>query len=87
MTVIDATGPHALEVLSDRLKKSGPALILCGARQQPAAFLHQAEFVEHVGSKNIVPHIEAALARAHETRSSFSGIGDDAARDLAAAPL
>ena len=64
MTAIDATGLHALESLSDRLKQSGRSLILCGARQQPAAFLHRAEFVEHVGEANIVPHVEAALERA-----------------------
>ena len=66
MPAIDATGLHALETLSDRLQRTGRALILCGAREQPAAFLHQAEFVEHVGADNIVPHVEAALARAQE---------------------
>jgi SulP family sulfate permease len=66
MTAIDATGLHALEMLSDQLKKSGRQLVLCGARQQPAQFLHQAEFIEHVGNENIVPHVEAALARARE---------------------
>ena len=42
-----------------------------GAPQQPAAFLHQAEFMEHVGAKNIVPHVEAALARAQEIQAGF----------------
>lgn len=55
MTAIDATGLHALETLRDRLKKSERMLILCGARHQPAAFLHQATFIEHVGVHNIVP--------------------------------
>ena len=55
MTAIDATGLHALEQLNERLRKSGRVLILCGARQQPAAFLDQAEFVQHVGANNIVP--------------------------------
>jgi SulP family sulfate permease len=87
MTVIDATGLHALEALSERLTRSGRALILCGARQQPAAFLEQSAFLEHVGAKNIVPHIEAALARANEIRSGFSAVADDIARDLAATPL
>ena len=32
-------------------------------------FLEQAEFVEHVGAENIVPHVEAALARANEIRA------------------
>ena len=68
MTAIDATGLHALKRFSDRLKRSGRTLVLCGARDQPAAFLEQAEFVEHVGRQNIVPHVQAALERAHEIR-------------------
>ena len=64
MTAIDATGLHALEVFSDRLKKSDRSLVLCGARDQPARFLEQAEFVDHVGAQNITPHVEAALERA-----------------------
>jgi SulP family sulfate permease len=68
MNAIDATGLHALEGLSDRLKRSGRTLVLCGARDQPAAFLEQAEFVEHVGRENIVAHVQAALERAHEIR-------------------
>jgi sulfate permease, SulP family len=87
MTAIDATGLHALEGLSDRLKQSGRTLVLCGARDQPAAFLDQAAFVEHVGRHNIVPHVQAALDRAHEIRSRFSGVGEDAARDLQHAAL
>ena len=64
MTAIDATGLHALEQLNDRLKRSGRALLLCGARLQPAQLLEQTEFVEHVGKDNILPHVEAALKRA-----------------------
>jgi sulfate permease, SulP family len=70
MTAIDATGLHALEGLSDRLKKSGRTLLLCGARHQPARFLDQAEFVEHVGPANILPHVQAALQRAADIRST-----------------
>ena len=82
MTAIDATGLHALEQLNDRLKRSGRALLLCGARHQPAQLLEQAEFVEHVGKDNILPHVEAALRRAHEIHSRFSGLGEHAAHDL-----
>ena len=64
MTAIDATGLHALEELNDRLKRSGRTLLLCGARHQPAQLLEQAEFVEHVGKDNILPHVQAALKRA-----------------------
>jgi len=82
MTAIDATGLHALEELSARLRMSGRTLVMCGARRQPAELLAQAEFVTHVGPENIVPHVEAALDRARELMSRFSGVGDEAAEDL-----
>lgn len=66
MSAIDGTGLHAIETLSDRLEQTGRVLILCGARAQPAAFLDEAEFIGHVGEKNIVPHFEGALERARE---------------------
>jgi SulP family sulfate permease len=66
MTAIDATGLHALEQLADRLKRSGRTLLLCGALPQPRRMLHRAEFVEHVGENNILPHVNAALRRAEE---------------------
>jgi SulP family sulfate permease len=64
MTALDGTGLHALENLADRLKVSGRTLVLCGAREQPAKLLHQAEFRHHIGEDNIVPHVDAALRRA-----------------------
>jgi SulP family sulfate permease len=87
MTAIDATGLHAIEVLNDRLRASGRTLIVCGARQQPAAFLEQAEFIEHVGGRNIVPNVEAALLRAREIRHRSSGVGEEIAGDLAKASV
>jgi len=66
MTAIDSTGLYALEALSDRLKKSGRTLILCGARLQPRRFLERAEFVEHIGAENITPNVNAALERASQ---------------------
>jgi len=44
--------------------ESGRGLILCGAREQPARLMHQAEFEEHVGTGNICASIEKALERA-----------------------
>ncbi len=72
MTAIDGTGLHALEVLCDRLKRSGRPLILCGARRQPAQFLRRADFVEHIGKDNIQPHIDGALARARGTHEALA---------------
>jgi SulP family sulfate permease len=60
---------------------------MCGARRQPAELLEQAEFVEHVGRENLVPHVEAALERARELMSRFSGVGDEAAEDLRRASM
>ena len=81
MTAIDATGLHALEVFSNRLKKAGKTLLLCGARDQPAQLLKQSEFVAHIGEKNILPHVEAALARANEIMEDFGGVGQEIAQD------
>jgi SulP family sulfate permease len=66
MTAIDATGMHALEDLAERLRASGRALLLCGAREQPAALMRAAEFHEKVGAHNICVDIDAALRRARE---------------------
>jgi SulP family sulfate permease len=64
MTAIDATGLQALEELADAVHESGRGLILCGAREQPARMMHQAEFEEHVGEGNVSPSIAVALERA-----------------------
>lgn len=76
MTALDATGLHALETLSDRLRAVGKTLILCGAREQPERLLHQADFMRHVGRENILPHVELALARARQVREGFDGLGN-----------
>ena len=87
MTAIDATGLHALEQLSHRLRQTGRVMLLCGARRQPADMLEQADFVRHIGRDNICPHVEAALKRAAEIHGEFDGLGAEAAADLERAPL
>jgi SulP family sulfate permease len=82
MTALDATGLHALEVFAKRLRKSGRTLLLCGARDQPAQLLQRADFMEHIGRDNILPHIEAALQRAREINSAFGGVGQEMADDF-----
>ena len=64
MTAIDGTGLTAIEELADRLHERGLDLILCGAREQPARLMRQAEFHRHVGSENLCANIEEALNRA-----------------------
>lgn len=66
MTAIDATGLHELEKLTDRLRATGRTLLLCGARSQPEALLRKSAFLHHIGEENMLPHVEAALARARE---------------------
>jgi SulP family sulfate permease len=80
MNALDATGLHALETLSDRLRAAGKTLLLCGARDQPARLLEQGEFITHVGVANILPHVDAALARARQIDEGFDGLGEGAAR-------
>ncbi|HXU18857.1 MAG TPA: SulP family inorganic anion transporter [Terriglobales bacterium] len=66
MTAIDATGLYALEEAARQLHTSGRTLILCGAREQPAQLIHQAEFEEVVGPENICANVEEALHRAED---------------------
>jgi SulP family sulfate permease len=82
MTAIDATGLHALEVFTERLRRTGRTLLLCGARDQPAELLARADFVGKVGRENILPNIQTALDRAREISASFSGVGPEIAHDM-----
>ena len=66
MTAIDATGLYALEEIARQLQGLGRTLILCGAREQPAELMHQAEFEEVVGRENICSNVDEALRRAEE---------------------
>ena len=64
MTAIDASGLYALEKLAKRLHETGRHVLVCGARRQPRKMLERADFVSHIGQENILPHVDAALARA-----------------------
>jgi sulfate permease, SulP family len=75
MTAIDATGLLTLEELADKLHATGRAMILCGARPQPAKLIQQAGFERHVGRENICPHIKAALQRAEHVHQSQKDTG------------
>jgi len=80
MTAIDGTGLTALEELADRLHEGRRDLILCGAREQPAMLMRQAEFYRHVGRENLCANIGDALARAkalYEARRGSVHVGAD----------
>lgn len=64
MTALDSTGVKEFEELAAKLHATGRTLVLCGAREQPARLIHQAEFEEHIGRENICPNVKMALARA-----------------------
>ena len=64
MTAIDSTGLQALEKIADQVHATRRGLILCGAREQPARLMRQAEFEQHVGAENICLNVAAALERA-----------------------
>jgi sulfate permease, SulP family len=66
MTALDATGLFALEETAKQLHDSKRVLILCGAREQPARLIHQAEFEDIIGPENICDNVQEALARAEE---------------------
>jgi SulP family sulfate permease len=64
MTAIDSTGLQALEKLAGHVHASGRELILCGAREQPAKRLREADFHDYLGSENICGSVAEALDRA-----------------------
>ena len=66
MTALDATGLYAIEEVARALQATGRTLILCGAREQPAKLLHEAEFEEVIGKNNICENVQAAVARAQD---------------------
>lgn len=66
MTALDATGLHAIADLAKRLRESGREIVMCGAKQQPAALLEQAEFARFIGRDNMVPSVAAAIVRSKQ---------------------
>ena len=66
MTALDATGLFALEEVARQLHATKRVLILCGAREQPAELIRQAEFEEVIGRENICDNVQEALRRAEE---------------------
>src|ERR1700688_452589 len=71
MTAIDATGLQVLEQFADVVRDAHKALLLCGALEQPAQLMRQAEFEEHVGKYNICGSIAEALERARDVHESM----------------
>jgi len=87
MTALDATGLHAIAVLAKRLRESGRTLLLCGARDQPHALIAESDLADEIGRENILPNVDAALARAQEVYADFGGLGGEFAKDMSDAPV
>src|SRR5438309_6514413 len=66
MTALDATGLFAIEEVARALQATGRTLILCGAREQPAKLLHEAEVEELIGKNNICDNVQEAVRRAQD---------------------
>ena len=80
MTALDATGLFAIEEVARQLHASKRTLILCGAREQPAQLIHQAEFAEVIGEENICDNVQEALRRAEEVYERLEARGASVAR-------
>jgi sulfate permease, SulP family len=76
MTALDATGLFAIEEVARALHVTGRTLILCGARQQPAELLHEAEVQDLIGKDNICENVQQAVRRAQDV---FEKLGAKAA--------
>lgn len=63
---MDATGLQALEDLQAKLRAKGKHLVLSAPHTQPLAVMINSGFIDRLGSENVCPHIDAALARARE---------------------
>jgi sulfate permease, SulP family len=79
MTALDATGLFALEEVAGQLQATQRTLILCGAREQPARLIHQAEFEHLIGPENICENVLEALARAEAVYEGLEVISTMAA--------
>ena len=71
MTALDATGLFAIQEVARQLQATNRILILCGAREQPASLIHQAEFEEVVGAENICDNVQSALRRAAQVHDEL----------------
>jgi SulP family sulfate permease len=79
MTALDATGLFALEEVAKQLRATNRTLILCGAREQPAALIEGSALEEMIRRENICENVQHALARAEdvfegmEAKAAWSG--------------
>lgn len=64
--VLDSTGMRSLRDVVHRTRKDGTVVILAEAQSQPLAALSNSVTITEIGERNVVPSLEAAIARATE---------------------
>lgn len=64
---IDITAMNTLISLYKKCEKNGITLILSHVNEQPMKAMKKAGFVSMIGTENICPHIDAAIAHAEKT--------------------
>lgn len=69
---MDSTGLHVLEQVHRNCRKQNVALIISEIHAQPLTALDHSGLMEEIGEQNIIPTIDAALARAREITGSMS---------------
>lgn len=66
VSALDHTGLHAIAEVGNRLRRAGKHFMICGAQEQPAKLISKSELPKQIGSGNILPNIEIALAHAED---------------------
>ena len=54
---------------------------------KPSHLISRSDFQKHVGAENVLPHVQAALARAQEIQADFAGVGRELAAEMEHHPL
>jgi SulP family sulfate permease len=63
---LDTTGLDFLETLHRTLHEERRHLVIAGLNAQPASLVRRSGFLQELGERNVVPDLDAALARARE---------------------
>jgi SulP family sulfate permease len=64
---LDSTGIHALRDVMRRSRRDGTDVLLADVQPQPLMALKNSGVFDEIGSGNVFPEMDDALARAHET--------------------
>lgn len=66
VNVLDATGLGVIRDLVKKGRRDNSALILSGVHSQPMIALGKSDLLDEIGDDNLVPNLDAAMARARE---------------------